>query len=137
MSPSSRIFSAAARSSAKYGVSTPFSRRSVFVSDAGSSASTAPTSVRAAGLSAGATASSRSATTASAPESNAFRSFASSLPGAKRRDRMWARRDVLDSLAKVRHKRKPGSRQGGRGVKAVRFHEFGGADVLQLGEGEG
>ena len=41
----------------------------------------------------------------------------------------------LDTRLEVRHKRKPGrsATRGGR-VKAVRFHEFGGADVLRVEE---
>src|SRR5207244_5630671 len=67
----------------------------------------------------------------SAPEASADRSLRSSLPGANRSERAWARSTaveptLLDTPPKVRHKR--------RSVKAVVFHEFGGPDVLKLEE---
>src|SRR3989442_1510481 len=109
-------------------------RTIVFVSDPGEERTRA-TSSRAVPFSAGATASSRSATTASAPDSSAPRSLCSSLPGAKRSERTWESSTVvLDSLGKVRHKRNPLLEPGGPSVKAVVFHEFGGVDVLKLEE---
>src|SRR5207247_1224589 len=112
-----------ARSSPNHSVSAPLTRTT--------GGRICATSSRAAPFCAGATASSRSATTASAPEASADRSLRSSLPGANRSERAWARSTaveptLLDTPPKVRHKR--------RSVKAVVFHEFGGPDVLKLEE---
>src|SRR5262249_40336553 len=107
------------------------------------------TSSRAAAFRPGATASSRSATIASASDSSAFASFRSSSAGAKRTERT-VERSVLVPQFYVRHSAPVNltgapksdinasrTRQripGGRSVKAVRFHEFGGLDVLRLEE---
>ena len=61
------------------------------------------TSARAASFRAGATASSRSATTASAAEPSAFASLRSSLPGAKRRERtMGELHDLASGMSDIR-----------------------------------
>src|SRR5262249_17159117 len=88
-----------------------------------------------------------SATTASASDSSARRSLRSSFPGAKRSERTWerssdvARFSMSDICTGVNLT--PGRksdinatrpRTGGRHVKAVVFHEFGGLDVLRLEE---
>src|SRR5262249_39704116 len=112
-------------------------------------AKTRATSSLAATFASGTTASSRSATTASAFDSSACVSLRSSSAGAKRSERT-VERSVLVAQFYVRHSAPvnltgaPKSdinasliRQripGGRSVKAVRFHEFGGLDVLRFEE---
>src|SRR5439155_20301092 len=119
------------------------------------------TTSRAAALTAGVTASSRSQTTASADDASAFASFRSSLPGAKRSERRCGS-SIGVASGYVRHSagcqtqpassrccRLTGFRKSdinaedvppGRSwkeverMKAVRFHEFGGVDVLRVEE---
>ena len=101
------------------------------------------------GLLPGATASSRSATTASAADASALTSLRSSLPGAKRRERTRERSVAVAQLY-VRHSApvnltaaaksdinaslsRRAVSQEVESMKAVVFHEFGGVDVLQRG----